>query len=253
MKRGGRRPGAGRPSADAQTVGGALALYFVGASLRGAEQAGAAFGASYSRTSVLEWVRSYGGRASAMFDAADKDVGLDWVADEAFESVGGVQMYIFNVMDRRSRYLLAASVEATRNLPAARRVMKAAVRAAARFPATVTTDRLASYPSAIWYETQRRAKHVKSDGIRAEINNNLSERMQGTIRARLKVVRGLERQTTAQAWMSAFRAHYNGIRPHQALRNRTPAMAARITGAGEWRDDWPAVVESIRAFGSSIT
>ena len=246
LKRGGKRRGAGRPKADVETVGGAIALYFEGASLRGSSRTGASFGKTYGAASVLRWVRLYGGRAAVMFDRAANDIGKDWVADELFEEVGGVKMYIFNVMDRRTRYLLAARVERYRDADAARRTMEAAVRAAGGYPETITTDRLGSYPSAINFATKRKARHIKSQGIRAEINNNLSERLQGTLRHRLKVVRGLERVNTAHAWLTAYRAHYNGVRPHQALRGRTPAMAAGVTGAKRYRNNWPAVVEAGR-------
>ena len=45
------------------------------------------------------------------------------------------------------------------------------------------------------------AEHVQSDGIRAMINNNLSERLQGTYRQRTKTLRGLDNIESGQRYL----------------------------------------------------
>ena len=60
------------------------------------------------------------------------------------------------------------------------------------------------------------------------MNNNLSERLQGTIRQREKVMRGLKSLRSAQLVMDGWALHYNYFRPHESLGDRTPAQAARI-------------------------
>ena len=72
----------------------------------------------------------------------------------------------------------------------------------------------------------RKVKHTVSQGIRAEINNNLSERLQGTIRDRDKTLRGLKGRNTGQAYGDGLALHYNYFRPHEALNDRRPAEAA---------------------------
>jgi len=54
------------------------------------------------------------------------------------------------------------------------------------------------------------------------------ERLNGTVRDREIVMRGLDKQKTAQDLVDAMRIHYNFIRPHMALENRTPAETAGI-------------------------
>ena len=72
----------------------------------------------------------------------------------------------------------------------------------------------------------RRVKHVVSKGIRAEINNNLSERLQGTLRDRDKTLRGLKGRETGQAYVDGLVTHYNFFRPHESLDGKKPAEAA---------------------------
>lgn len=70
--------------------------------------------------------------------------------------------------------------------------------------------------------------HIQSGGIRAEINNNLIERLHGTIKDRTKVMRGLANRETAKMVMAGWQVHYNFFRPHQALKGKTPAEAAGV-------------------------
>jgi hypothetical protein len=54
------------------------------------------------------------------------------------------------------------------------------------------------------------------------------ERLNGTKRERLKVMRGLDRDESAQKFVEADRLYYNFIRPHMALNGKTSAEMANI-------------------------
>jgi len=69
---------------------------------------------------------------------------------------------------------------------------------------------------------------VKLKNIREGTNNNIVERLHGTVKERLKVMRGLDRDETAQRMLEANRIYYNYLRPHQALNGKTPAEKAGI-------------------------
>jgi transposase InsO family protein len=48
-------------------------------------------------------------------------------------------------------------------------------------------------------------------------------------------MRGLDDEETAQAMMDGLRIYYNFIRPHSALRGKTPAQKANIeSDKAEW-------------------
>jgi transposase InsO family protein len=76
------------------------------------------------------------------------------------------------------------------------------------------------------------------------MNNNKMERFNGevgdrekTMRRlkRNKVMRGLDDEETAQTMMDGLRVYYNFLRPHTALKGRTPAQKANIeTHKAEW-------------------
>ena len=108
-------------------------------------------------------------------------------------------------------------------------------------PLAVVTDGLRAYQRAITKEFRTmkapRTEHIRVPNIRNRSNNNMVERLHGTIRERNKVMRGLEDQPTAQTIIDGFRIYYNFIRPHMALNGKTPAEQASIgleLGKNKW-------------------
>ena len=83
-------------------------------------------------------------------------------------------------------------------------------------------------------------KHVQSEGIRAELNNNLSERLQGTYRQRTKTLRGLDNAESGQVYLDGWTLTDNLFRLHEALDNKTPASAAKVSTPFK---SWESVVD----------
>lgn len=54
------------------------------------------------------------------------------------------------------------------------------------------------------------------------------ERLNGTVRERNKVMRGLKDKGTASTIMDGQRIYYNFMRPHMALSGKTPAEKAKL-------------------------
>jgi transposase-like protein len=96
----------------------------------------------------------------------------------------------------------------------------------------VVTDGLRAYQDAITKEffivRVPRTEHVRIPNIKDRSNNNMVERLHGSIRQRNKVMRGLDDEETAQTMMDGFRVYYNFMRPHMALDGITPAQKAQI-------------------------
>jgi transposase-like protein len=99
-------------------------------------------------------------------------------------------------------------------------------------PMAVVTDGLRAYQDAITKEfftlKAPKTEHVRIPNIRDRSNNNMVERLHGTIRQRNKVMRGLDAEDSAQTMMDGMRIYYNFIRPHTALDGKTPAQKANI-------------------------
>ena len=171
-----------------------------------------------SKATIYEWVRDYTDKAVETLGQPQykAQTGEEWVADEMQLRVGGEKYWNWNVMDAKSRFILASHLSRNRDLKAAETVMEKASEAAAKPPKVIKTDRLGSYPGAINLVFPY-TKHVQSDGIRAEINNNLSERLQGTYRQRTKTMRGLDSLESGQRYLDGWTLTYNFFREHEAL------------------------------------
>ena len=72
------------------------------------------------------------------------------------------------------------------------------------------------------------SEHIRAKGLTAEINTNIIERFQGTIKERRKVMCGLKTTDSAKIIAEGFIIHYNFLRPHMTLRGKTPAVVAGL-------------------------
>ena len=181
-----------------------------------------------SKRTIYKWVREYTDRALDAMQGHKARTGNEWVADEMQVKVGGQKMWLWNLMDSKTRFILAAHLSKRRDAYAARALMRKGAMNAWELPKTIKTDRLKSYISAIEDLFGADVKHVQSDGITAEVNNNLSERLQGTFRSRTKTMRGMDTRTSGQAYLDGWVLSYNLFREHGSLKGKTPAEVAKV-------------------------
>jgi putative transposase len=71
--------------------------------------------------------------------------------------------------------------------------------------------------------------------MQGDNNNNKMERMNGEVRDREKVMRGLKIATTSI--LPGYQIYHNYLRPHEALENKTPAekCGIKIEGGNKWK------------------
>ena len=223
---------------EAELVGSAIQDYFDGKSYKKIAEA---LEKEYdipepSKATVYEWVRDYTAEAVDEMKQHKATTGGDWVAYELVVDVGGQKAYLWNVMDSQTRYILATHLSPRRDGTAARALFRKAMKAADKPPRTVTTDKWRAYIKPI-KAILPDARHMQSEGMRADINNNLSERLQGTIRERLKTMRGLDRVASGQRYLDGWVIHYNLFCKHHSLRNQTPGHRAKMeVSFKKWTD-----------------
>ncbi len=80
-------------------------------------------------------------------------------------------------------------------------------------------------------------RHVRMSG---DQNNNKMERMNGELRDREKVVRGVKREDSPL--LTGLQIYHNFVRPHMGLKGQTPADAAGISVKG--RDKWLTLIQN---------
>jgi transposase-like protein len=228
----------------------ALDLFFKGVSLRKICDHLKQFeGIHVTHPAVLKWIRKYIELMRSYVDKFTPQLSGMWHSDEMMINVRktkatdkGNYDWLWNLMDHQTRFLLASQVTKQREVKDAREVFHEAKEVAnGQIPDFVVTDKLRSYDDAFNKEffTLRnpRTKHAKLKNIKEGTNNNIVERLHGTKRERLKVMRGLDRDESAEKFAEADRLYYNFLRPHMTLNGKTPAEVAKIDlqlGQNRW-------------------
>jgi transposase-like protein len=224
--------------ATPETVTVALDLYFKGISMRAiVDHLKQFYNVEVSHVAIYKWIRKYIKMLNAYADQLVPRVSGIWHSDEMALNIRNLDTHehlrwAWNVIDNESRFWLASQITEKREIADARIVLAQASSLAHKRPMAVVTDGLRAYQGAIPKEfyTMKvpRTQHVRIPNIRDRSNNNMVERLHGTIRQRNKVMRGLDQEASAQTMMDGMRIHYNFVRPHTALDGKTPAQKAEI-------------------------
>jgi transposase-like protein/predicted RNA-binding Zn-ribbon protein involved in translation (DUF1610 family) len=219
----------------------ALDLYFKGISYRKiVDHLKQFYGIKVSHVAIIKWIRKYTQLMKQYTDSLTPQTSGIWHTDEMAINIKGQYNWLWNVMDHETRFLLASQISQRREVKDARNVFQNAKKVANGKPQVMVTDGLQAYSEAFKKEffTLRnpRVKHIRKPRFVDKTNNNIVERMQGSIRERDKVLRALKKRDENQI-IDGFKIYYNFIRPHQALQGKTPAEKARVSsGQKSWRN-----------------
>lgn len=232
-----------------EAVSSALYMYFTGSSLndirRYIEQQ---FGRGLpSDSAIYNWVVKFSEIASKEArQYKPKSIGDVWIADELFLSIGGKRYYLWDVIDSKTRYLIATYLSPKRGTQEAKKLMELASERAGIVPKVVITDSLASYIDGIELAFGADTKHIQSHPFAKNDSTSLIERWHATLRERTKVMWGMKKPETARVILDGFLVFYNYFRPHESLNDKTPAEVAGIAYPYK---NWLDVVKSQSPLG----
>jgi hypothetical protein len=92
-----------------------------------------------------------------------------------------------------------------------------------------------AYMKEFWeIDRQKRTLHIRHVRLQGDHNNNKMERLNGEIRDREKVMRGLKKPDTSI--LTGYQLFHNYIRPHMGLDGKTPSEVAgiKVEGDNKW-------------------
>jgi putative transposase len=181
-----------------------------------------------STATIYEWIQKYTEYIKDSIKDYHPKVGDTWIADETVVKIGGQQLWLWDIIDERTRFLLASRLSISRTTRDAQILMDRAVKMAGKHPKVVLTDKLASYLDVRYGKD---TEHIQGSPFRILSSGESTsqiERFHGTIKARTKVMRGLKNIESAHDFVDGFLAYYNYLRPHETLENKTPAEVAGI-------------------------
>lgn len=228
--------GFSRMKHDPKAITLTLDLYFKGISLRKiCDHLKQFYNLNVNPTTPMRWIKKYLKLLSRYSEKHKANVSNIWHSDEMTVNVrkNGEKKYhewIWNVMDSQTRYLLACRITEKRFVEDALKPLEDAKKHAKKRPDVIVTDGLKAYKSAILKTFYQRSAempnpHFRLKDFETKPNNNIVERLNATVRERLKVMRGIENRDD---FTNAFLVYYNYIRPHMSLGGMTPAQLAKI-------------------------
>jgi len=140
-----------------------------------------------------------------------------WRADEIFVKFSGNMKYLFSLMDDETRYWIAQEVANTKDKHDARGLFAKGKEAFNRE-----------------FYTNPQSKHINAIKLDGDMNNSKMERINGEIRDREKVMRGLK--STETPIIAGYQIFHNYMRPHEGLDSKTPAGACgiKVEGDNKW-------------------
>jgi len=202
-------------------------LFFKGLSLRSIEHhMNNIYSLHVSYPTIHRWIRRIIKNMKALEKEHSLHVGKTWHIDETQIKIDGKLAYLWNALDAETKILLASEVTYGRSSEDAEMVIREALRKAETGPSEIVTDGLKSYNVALTKEYGCRIKHISKPKFTDFKNNNLVERVNGTLQTRIKGFRRLDNLTSSTQLLDGLRLYYNSKRPHSALGGKTPIEAS---------------------------
>ncbi len=211
----------------ANHVSSALNMYYEGMSIKAIRRnLQQEYGNMPSTATIYEWIQKYTQYATDSIKGYQpKKISDTWIADETVLEIDGQNVWLWDIIDDKTRFLLATRISRSRTTQDAQMLYDRAVKTAGKEPKSVITDKLPSY---LDVKYGKDTEHIQGGISRAEDNTQKIERFHSTLKQHTKVMRGLKNIESAHDFINGWLVHYNYLRPHTALDDKTPAEMAGV-------------------------
>lgn len=230
---------------ESRLISTAIDLYYEGLSVRKVQnQIEKIFGVSVSQVTVWKWIMKYAKLVSEYVEKLNPQLLGIWKVDETAIKCRGVQKWFWEIIDEQTKFLVASHLSGVRTTEDVITLFKRSIRVSKKSPTSIYVDGLPAYPKGFnkvfWtMRKDTRPELIKKVGLRAVNSNNSVERLHGTLKDRIKPMRGLKGMETVRTLLEGWVVHYNYVRLHQTLRGKTPAQVSGI----DMKNDWHVLVK----------
>ncbi len=166
-----------------EQIGASLSMYYTGLSLTDiAQQLKTTYDNPVDRTTIYRWLIKYTEEALKLFEPIHPKVGSVWLADETVIQFNDINYWVFDCIDRDTRFLLAGHLSQNRGTQQAKRLMQLASARAQKAPKKILTDKLKAYIDGIELVFGSETIHIQSSPFSEIDSTNIIERFQATIK-----------------------------------------------------------------------
>jgi len=236
----------------------ALDMYYKGNSLRDIQDTlYKNFGLKLHHETIRRWNNKFMGKINTYVSALKPQTSEKMHIDEQVIQVGKENVWCWNALDNKTRFLLAQQLTKVRTIEDARGIMQKAKKVISQRPKEIATDKGKFYIEAVRKEfggigghgrpllnipRNQNRPHKSSYHLTKKRDNQIIERYHGTFRERDKVIRGLKSDATAEQYMDNWRTFYNFVKPHMTFKGLTPSEVAGIS-IGQDKNRWMSLIK----------
>jgi len=229
---------------ESRIISTSIDMYFEGLSVRKIQtQIEKIFDVHVSQVTVWKWIMKYSKLVSEYVETLKPQLLGIYKVDETAIKCKGIQKWFWEIIDDQTKFLVASHLSGSRTAEDAIALFEKSVKVAKMKPISIYVDGLPAYLDGYnkVFRTMRkdtRPELIRKVGMRAVNSNNSVERLHGTLKDRIKPMRGLQGEETVRVLLEGWVVHYNYVRKHQSLKGKTPAQLCGI----EMEPDWHVLV-----------
>lgn len=222
----------------------ALGMYYEGMSLNTiCRQLQEQYRLYPSASTVYEWIGKYSSEVITEINKHKPQVGDVWIMDDNFLRVRGINMWFWDVMDAKTRYVIVSCITANHAAVDASKAISLAAEKAGKIPRIIITDKLAAYGEAIEETFGSDTRHLLLKDVPGHADN-LIRQFHEVLKIRKKVLCGLKKPQNLDLIAEGWLAHYNVFRLHKDLQNHTPSELAGIDACFD--KNWYTTIQHVR-------
>ena len=222
----------------------AMQLYFGGESLRHTRDSLRLLGTNVSYQTIHNWIKKYVSLMEGYIEKIQPQVGNAWRTDELYVKVRGNMKYLFALMDDETRFWIAQQIADHKGTSDVRPLFQEGKEITGKKPVTLISDKAQNFHDAwrkeFYTKSYPRTAHLREITLTRKIHNQKMERMNGEMRDREKVVRGVK--SVDSPLFKGAQIYHNFIREHMGLDGKTPADLAGIKVEG--KDKWLTLIQN---------
>jgi transposase-like protein len=181
-----------------------------------------------SDSTVYNWLMRFTEKVIAAAKGDHPRVSDKWIATLTPVKVGTENVWFWDILDVKTRFLLASHVSKKLTSNHARKTFGLAIKKAGKTPRIVLTDQMVLYSKGLEINDSSEADRIRFREFTSSSSARFLQSYSSPLKTREIILRGFKNLKSARTIIRGWAVHYNHLRPDEIIQNNTPAYHAGI-------------------------